>query len=136
MLMFCRICGNESGNGRECKRCIYFLDHGDDENSIRIMLSDGKTRKIWEENETIAEELARTYYDHVIENYNRKQVRQHSKENFGFNTFVDGIRLGLDIVMPMISEELKAQVDSKVKSMIQSRRLKGLRAKRIYKSGM
>ena len=94
------------------------------------MLSDDKTRKIWAENEEIAENLARTYYDYVIESYSKGKVRKHSKENFGFNTFADGIRLGLDIIMPMFSEELRAQVDDKVKSMIESRRLKELRVKR------
>lgn len=128
--MFCRICGSESGNERECKRCVYFLDHGDDENSIKTMLSDDKTRKIWKENEEIAENLARTYYDHTIESYSKGDVKNHSKENFGFNTFADGIRLGLDIIMPMVSEELKAQVDNKIESMIESRRLKMLRAKK------
>ena len=128
--MFCRICGNESGNERECKRCIYFLDKGDDEESIKRMLSDDKTRKIWTENEEIVENLARTYYDYVVESYSKEEVRKHSKENFGFNTFADGIRLGLDIVMPMFSEELRTQVDNKVKSMVESRRLKELKAKR------
>ena len=64
--MFCRICGNNSGNERECKRCIYLLDRGDDEDSIKRMLSDDKTRKIWAENEEIAENLAKTYYGYVI----------------------------------------------------------------------
>ena len=122
--MFCRICGNESGNGRECKRCIYFLDRGDDEDSIRRMLSDDKTRKIWIENEKIAEELARTYYDYVIENYTEKRVTKYSKENFGFNTFVDGIRLGLDTIIPMVGTELRTQINDKVKSMIETRKSK------------
>ena len=128
--MFCRICGSESGNERGCKRCVYFLDHGDDENSIKEMLSDDKTREVWKENEEIAENLARTYYDLTIESYSKGDVRKHSKENFGFNTFADGIRLGLDIIMPMVSEELRTQVDNKIESMIESRRLKMLRAKR------
>jgi len=131
MLMFCRICGNKSGDERECSRCIYFLDRGDDEDSIKRMLSDDKTRKIWIENEEIAEDLAKTYYYYVIESYNKEQVKKHSKENFGFNAFVDGIRLGLDIIMPMISEELWTEVDDKVKSMIKSRKLKELKAKKL-----
>jgi len=128
--MFCRICGNNSGNERECKRCIYFLDHGADEAAIRRMLSDDKTKAIWKENEKTAEELARAYYDHVIENYNLEQVKKYSKENFGFNTFIDGIRLGLDVIMPLLDEGLKKKVNEKIDSMAASRRIKDLRMKK------
>ena len=128
--MFCRICGNKSGNERECKRCIYFLDHGADEAAIRRMLSDDRTKAVWKENEKTAEELARAYYDHVIENYNLGQVKKHSKENFGFNTFIDGIRLGLDVIMPLLDEDLKKKVNEKIDSMAASRRIKDLRMKK------
>ena len=128
--MFCRICGNKSGNERECKRCIYFLDHGADEAAIRRMLSDDRTKAVWKENEKTAEELARAYYDHVIENYNLGQVKKHSKENFGFNTFIDGIRLGLDVIMPLLDEDLKKKVNEKIDSMVASRRIKDLRMKK------
>ena len=122
--MFCRICGNKSGNRRECKRCTYFLDGGVDEYVIRKMLSDDKTKAIWGKNEKIAEDLGRAYYDHLIETYSQKQVKQNSKEDFGFNTFVDGIRLGLDIVIPLMNEEKKIEVDEKIKSMINFRKWK------------
>ena len=128
--MFCRICGNNSGNERECKRCIYFLDHGADEAAIRRMLSDDRTKAVWKENEKTAEELARAYYDHVIENYNLGQVKKHSKEDFGFNTFTDGIRLGLDVIMPLLDEDLKKKVNEKIDSMAASRRIKDLRMKK------
>jgi len=122
--MFCRICGGKSGDRRECKRCIYFLEQGVDEYIIRRMLSDDKTKAIWNKNEKIADELARTYYDNLIENYNQKQVKKHSKEEFGFNTFVDGIRLGLDIVIPLLDGKKKIEVDEKIKSMINFRKWK------------
>jgi len=128
--MFCRICGNNSGNERECKRCIYFLDHGADEAAIRRMLSDDKTKAIWKGNEKTAEELARVYYNHVIENYSLEQVKKHSKENLGFNTFIDGIRLGLDVIMPLLDEGLKKKVNEKIDSMMASRRIKDLRMKK------
>ena len=122
--MFCRICGRKSGNKRECKRCTYFLERGVDEYIIRRMLSDDKTKAIWGGNEKIAEELARVYYDHLIETYSQKQVKNHSKEDFGFNTFVDGIRLSLDIVIPLLDEKKKIEVDEKIKSMICFRKWK------------
>ena len=128
--MFCRICGNNSGNERKCNRCIYFIDRGDDEAAIRRMLSDDKTKAVWEENEKTAEELARAYYDHVIENYSLEQVKNHSKENLGFNTFTDGIRLGLDVIMPLLDEGLKKKVNEKIDSMMASRRIKDLRMKK------
>lgn len=122
--MFCRICGRKSGNKRECERCSYFLKHGTDEFVIRKMLSDDKTKAIWAKNEKTAEDLAMTYYDHLIETYNQNQVKKYSKEHFGFNTFVDGIRLGLDIIIPLLDEEKKTEVDEKIKSMINFRKLK------------
>ena len=123
-MVFCRICGRKAENGRECNRCAYFLERGADEFVIRRMLSDDKTKSIWNKNEKIAEDLARTYYDHLIENYNQKQVKKHSKEHFGFNTFVDGIKLGLDIITPLLDEEKKAEVDEKIKSMLAFRKWK------------
>jgi DNA-binding ferritin-like protein (Dps family) len=57
------------------------------------MLNDDEVKKIWKENEKRAEKLADAYYDSVIENYPKNKS---SKENFGYNTFIDGIRLGLD----------------------------------------
>ena len=122
--MFCGICGSSSGNRRECKRCTYFLEKGADEHLIRKMLSDDKTKSIWNENEKIAEDLARAYYGHLIETYNQKQVKKNSKEHFGFNTFVDGIRLGLDIITPLLDEGKKAEVDEKIKSMLVFRKWK------------
>lgn len=76
LIVFCKICGRKDENGRECNRCVYFLDRGVDESVIKRMLSDDKTKSIWNENEKIAEDLARTYYDHLIENYNQKQDLQ------------------------------------------------------------
>lgn len=122
--MFCRICGRKSGNRRECKRCTYFLDRGTDEYVIRRMLSDDKTKSIWGKNEVIAEELARSYYDHLIETYNKEQVKKYSKEDFGFNAFTDGIRLGFDVIIPMLDEETKNEVNEKIRSMIAFRKWK------------
>ena len=123
-MVFCRICGRKAENGRECNRCVYFLERGADEFVIRRMLSDGKTKSIWNENEKIAEDLARAYYDHLIETYNQKQVKKHSKEHFGFNTFVDGIRLGLDTIIPLLDEKTKIEVNEKIKSMVAFRKWK------------
>ena len=122
--MFCRICGGESGNKRECKRCTYFLEDGVEEYVIRRMLSDDKTKSIWSANERVAEVLAKVYYEHVIKNYNQEEIKKSSMEDFGFNTFVDGIRLGLDILLPLLDEKTKNEVDKKIISMIEFRKWK------------
>ena len=76
--------------------------------------------EIWKDNEKLSEELGRCYYDHTIKEY-KKLKKRDSKENFGFNTFVDGIRLGLDIVIPLLDEESKKKSIDKCKSMIKKR---------------
>lgn len=119
--LFCRICGKESVNQSECKDCRYFLKHGVEESAIRIMHSDEKTKKIWAENEHIAESLARAYYDFVLENYAKKDIQKGAKEDLGFNTFIDGIRCGIDIIIPMLDDEMQAKVKDKINSMIRIR---------------
>ena len=77
--------------------------------------------EIWEDNEKLSEELGRCYYSHIIEEY-KKLKKKDSKENFGFNTFVDGIRLGLDIVLPLIDEVSRQKAIDKAKSMMNRRK--------------
>ncbi len=121
MSMKCRICGRTSGVERECKDCRYFLDNGADESALRRMHSDKRTMRIWKENERIAEALARAYYDFVISEYDKKTVQKNSKEDFGFNTFVDGIRCGIDIIVPMLDDAMRDKVKEKIKHMIRVR---------------
>lgn len=115
--MHCRICGKKSGKGRVCDNCSYLLKNGADEETIRRVLSDDATKKVWEENEKISEELADAYYDELIKDY-KKVSRNDSKENFGYNTFADGIRLGFDIVTPLLDETMQLRVKEKVKQML------------------
>ena len=119
--MHCKICSRKSDETRLCKECIYFLDHGGDEQSLRKMYSDDKTKKIWEENEMLSLALGETYYDSVLENY-KNINKKDSKENFGYNTFTDGIRLALDIAMPMMDKTLQKRIKEKMKIMIKMRR--------------
>ena len=114
---YCRICGKESGK-RVCTNCQYFLDNRADEETIKKMLSDDETKKIWKANEKYAEELGEAYYDSVIENY---KATNDSKENFGYNTFIEGVRLGLDIVMPLLDEDNQIKVKEKINHMIKAR---------------
>src|SRR3989338_6480729 len=120
--MNCRICGRKSCVQIECKDCRHFLKNGVDEHAIRRMHSDGKTKKIWIENEYIAESLAQAYYEFVLDDYNKKIVRKDTKENFGYNTFVDGIRCGIDIIIPMLDDEMQSKVKDKIKHMISIRK--------------
>jgi len=121
--MNCRICGKKSQE-RVCKRCNYFLKYGATEEIIKNMLSDTKTQKIWKENEKIAKDLADVYYDSTIENY-KTLSKKDSKENFGYNAFIDGIKLGIDIVIPMLDVESQMMVKEKIRSMIKLRRKYG-----------
>lgn len=88
------------------------------------MYSDDKTKRVWKENEGLAERLAQAYYDSCIENYPKPQTKRDSKENFGYNTFMDGIRLGLDITLPMLSPEMQGRVKGKIESMLKLRKSK------------
>lgn len=120
-MTYCRICGKKSKN-RVCNNCQYLIDNGADEETIKKMLSNDNAKKIWKANEEHSEELACAYYDSVIQNY---KVTIDSKENFGYNTFVDGIRLGLDIIMPLLDEEGQEKVIDKIKSMIKVSKERG-----------
>lgn len=124
---YCRICGKKS-ESRVCNNCQYFLDNGADEETIKKMLSDDKTKKAWKANEKYSEELGEAYYDSVIENY---KVTNNSKENFGYNTFVDGIRLGLDIIIPLLDEGSQEKVIEKINSMIEVRKKASGRRKKL-----
>ena len=118
--MHCNICGRKSGE-RTCKQCAYLLNHGTNEGTIKKMHSDEKTKKIWKDNEKRAEDLAHAYYDSVLDMYDNPQAKKDSRENFGFNTFADGIRVGLDIVMPLLDEETQEKAKNKIKSMLEKR---------------
>jgi len=111
---YCKICGKEAGK-KVCVNCQYLLDNGADEETIKKMLSDDETKKVWKANEKRAEELGEAYYDSVIENY---KVTDDSKENFGYNTFIDGVRLGLDIIIPLLDKDDQDKVVEKIKSMV------------------
>ena len=118
--MHCKICGNKSDENRLCKKCKYFLDNGTSEQAIRRMYSDDKTKKVWEGNKKIAEGLADAYYDHLLKEYENKH-KKDSKENFGYNTFADGINLALDITLPMLDKEIQEYIKEKINFMIKKR---------------
>jgi hypothetical protein len=120
--MRCRICGKASDNQSECKSCDYFLRHGSDEETIKRMYSDDKARKIWKENEEIAVDLADAYYDSLLDGYNASEIKKFSKLILGYNTFTDGIRLGLDVSMPLLDRETQEEVKAKIISLIIARK--------------
>jgi hypothetical protein len=113
-MVYCKTCGKESKK-RICKDCQYLLDNGADEETIKRMKSNDFVNAIWEKNKIISEKLADAYYQSVIDNYKKKE---DSKENFGYNTFIDGIKLGLDIIIPMLDEKTINIINAKIKSMI------------------
>lgn len=115
--LHCKICGKNSGNERVCKNCDYLLNNGASEETIRTMLSNDAVKKVWMENKELAEKLAQAYYESVLENY-KEQMKNDSKENFGFNTFSDGINMSLDIIMPLLDEDTQILVKKKIDSMI------------------
>src|SRR3989338_7344394 len=117
-MAFCRICGKASEAG-VCPNCQYFLDSGSDEETLKRMLSNDIVKSIWKQNEQRAEDLGRAYYDSVLENY--LPSAEDSKENFGFNTFVDGIRMGLDIILPLLDDAAQEMVIEKINGMVEFR---------------
>lgn len=81
-----------------------------------------KADKIWKENEEIAELLARCYYQSILDEYGKHtKTMKKDPENFGFNTFVDGIRVGLDIALPMVDEKMRKAIKEKIGLMIGKR---------------
>lgn len=76
--------------------------------------------EIWKENEEIADKLADCYYDSILEEY-KDYIKNDSKENLGFNAFADGIRVGLDIVIPLLDKNMNKIVEEKISSMIEKR---------------
>lgn len=62
--------------------------------------------EIWKENGEIADKLADCYYGSILEEY-KDYIKNDSKENFGFNAFADGVRVGLDIVIPLLDKNRK-----------------------------
>lgn len=83
------------------------------------MLGNDTVKSIWKQNEQRAEDLGLAYYDSVLENY--LPLPKDSKENFGFNTFVDGIRMGLDIILPLLDDAAQEMVVEKINSMVEFR---------------
>lgn len=82
---------------------------------------DKKVNKIWKENEDIADELADCYFDSVLDEY-KEYMKKDTKENFGYNVFCDGIRVGLDIILPMLDESTQNKAKEEIQSMIEKRR--------------
>jgi hypothetical protein len=120
--MYCRLCGKESHEKRECKNCTYFLNNGADEETLKKMYSDDRTKRIWKENRDISVKLAMHYYRHLLEEYDQNEIKKDTKENFGFNTFTDGIRCGLDIVLPLLDDEMLMITKKRVKDMLNARK--------------
>ncbi len=106
--MKCRLCGKESFF-EMCESCI--RKH-----------NPNWTNKIWKSNKKLAEGLGEAYYDSLLKEYDQKTIRKDSKENFGFNTFCDGIWLGLDIVMPILDASSMKAAEQKIKDMLKIRK--------------
>ncbi|MEK6959726.1 MAG: hypothetical protein AABX47_01000 [Nanoarchaeota archaeon] len=116
----CQICKNKS-TSPTCKNCDYLLKNGASEETIKKMAGDERVNKIWAENKTIAQSLADTYYPSVVENY-KKPAEGDSKENYGYNTFTDGINMALDIAMPLLDIDSQELIKAKITSMIETRK--------------
>lgn len=76
--------------------------------------------KIWKENLEISGRLAECYYDSILEEYG-EPIEKSSKEDLGFNTFADGIRVGLDIIIPLLDENKKKETEERINFMIEKR---------------
>ena len=81
---------------------------------------DPEVNKIWKYNENWAEELGDAYYDSVLKE-SEEFIKKDTKENVGYNMFVDGIRVGLDIIMPLLDKEMQEKARDKIKQMLAKR---------------
>ena len=80
-----------------------------------------KMDEIFKENEKTAEKLAYCYYQSLLDKY-QKYMEKDTKENIGFNAFVDGIRLGLDVTLTRVDDQTRKAIKEKIKSMIKHRK--------------
>lgn len=115
--MRCKVCGKESGKTNVCSKCSYFLKHGGDEKSLKEMYSDEKAQKVWKEDEALADELAEVYYDGILDSYGERWIKKVDKKTLGFNNFADGIRAGLDTIMPLLDDEMREKVKQRIQVM-------------------
>ena len=106
----CRFCGKESFF-EMCESCIK-------------KQNPDRTDNIWKNNIKLADNLGESYYKFLLKEYDKTSVKKDSKENFGFNTFCDGIRMGLDIVMPLLDDEGLNSARQKIKDMLKIREQK------------
>lgn len=117
----CGICGKESGTRKTCENCTYLIRNGASEDTIRRMLADKATNRIWKEDKATAEKLADAYYESILEEYGDR-MKGDSKENFGYNTFAEGINLALDIIMPLLDKPSQDKARAKIEMMISIRK--------------
>ena len=98
---------------RECgKKCLFGLCEE------CLEQKEPRASKIWQKNCELADKLGNAYYDSLLKNYDLKIISKSAKKDFGFNTFCDGIRLGMDIIMPMLDENGIKAVQQKIKAML------------------
>ncbi len=116
-----------------CINKITPLDLGFDFEDLKIKVLSEKERKeffnnfdpevkrIWEKNNNTATKLADAYYDSLL-NEAEEFIKKDSKENVGYNMFLGGIRVGLDIIIPLLDEKTKKKVDDKIDMMLTKRK--------------
>ncbi len=80
-----------------------------------------EAKKIWKRNEKLAVELAECYYQSILDEYGN-EIKKSSKEDLGFNAFTDGIRLGLDVILPMTDEKGRKIIIEKLRCMVSHRK--------------
>lgn len=117
--MRCRFCGKET-LFEICEDCI--RKH-----------NPNRAEKIWKKNKERATKLGEAYYDFLLKEYNKKTIEKDSKENFGFNTFCDGIRLGLDMIMPLFNESELRIAEKKIDDLLKIRKEAKNGAKTVHK---
>lgn len=106
--MKCILCGKKSRQ-YICESCVRTNN-------------DPRTLKIWEKNRELAKSLGEAYYKSVLKSYKTDSVKRDSNENLGFNTFCDGINLGLDVTMPFLDDEQLEQARKKARQLIETRK--------------
>lgn len=120
--MRCKICGATSGGVNLCLRCEFLLERGVRLETLKRLQNKTQVEKVLRENRRLSTKLADTYYDSLLKK-SKNVLKKDSKENFGYNTFIAGIELGLDMVLPLVDAMTRKEIREQMQWMMVMRTL-------------
>jgi hypothetical protein len=118
----CRVCGAAAGGGSLCLRCEFLLEKGVRQETLKRWQNTMQVEKVLRENGRFSVKLADAYYDSLLKK-SKNVLKNDSKENFGYNTFIAGIELGLDMVLPLVDTVTRKEIREQMQWMMVMRTL-------------